>query len=257
MARKRRLTGEAALNAAYSKSDHQPLLDAWGITLSEDNLRLALTHRSFAHENDNLPDNERLEFLGDAVLGVSVAEQLYREFPNRSESDLSKMRAGVVNKFALASVARELGIGPYILLGRGEMLTGGDDKDSTLSDTVEAILGAIYLEYGFATARETVLRIFASRISEAPATGLNMDWKTVLLERLSDMKLPLPEYSTSASGPEHDQTFSSTATVGEDHRTEGTGHTKKEAEHAAAKAMVALLKGEVSQAGQASKQASS
>ena len=163
MARKRRLTGEAALNAAYSKSDHQPLLDAWGITLSEDNLRLALTHRSFAHENDNLPDNERLEFLGDAVLGVSVAEQLYREFPNRSESDLSKMRAGVVNKFALASVARELGIGPYILLGRGEMLTGGDDKDSTLSDTVEAILGAIYLEHGFATARETVLRIFASR----------------------------------------------------------------------------------------------
>lgn len=248
MARKRRLTGEAALEAAYNKTDHQPLLDAWGVTLPDDMLRLALTHRSFAHENDNLPDNERLEFLGDAVLGVSVAEQLYREFPNRPESDLSKMRAGVVNKFALASVARELGIGPNILLGRGEMQTGGDDKDSTLSDTVESILGAIYLVHGFDKARETVLRIFASRISDAPATGLNMDWKTVLLERLSNMKLPLPEYATSVSGPEHDQSFAATLTVGEQgtgshFETQGTGHTKKEAEHAAAKSMVALLKG--------------
>ena len=168
MARKRRLTGEAALNAAYSKTDHAPLLEAWGVDLPDDLLRLALTHRSFANENDNLPDNERLEFLGDAVLGLSVAEQLYRQFPDRSESDISKMRAGVVNSHALASVARELDMGRYILLGRGEMRTGGEDKTSILEDTVEAILGAIYLHHGFEVARATVLRIFASRITEAP-----------------------------------------------------------------------------------------
>ena len=243
MARKRRLTGEAALEAAYSKTDHAPLLEAWGVTLSDDMLRLALTHRSFAHENENLPHNERLEFLGDAVLGVSVAEQLYREFPTRPESDLSKMRAGVVNMYALADVARELGMGPYILLGRGEMHTNGSDKHSILSDTVEAILGAIYLEHGFEKARETILRIFASRITNAPSTGLNMDWKTVLLEKLSDMKLLLPSYETSASGPEHSQTFSSELKVGENLQTAGTGRTKKEAEHAAAKAMVELLNG--------------
>lgn len=241
MARKRRLTGEAALQAAFGKTDHGPLLDAWGVSISDDLLRLALTHRSFANENDNLPNNERLEFLGDAVLGLSVAEQLYREFPERPESDISKMRAGVVNMYALADVARELGMGPHILLGRGEMRTGGEDKHSILADTFEAILGAIYLEHGFAVAREAVLRILAKKISNAPSVGLTMDWKTVLLERLSDMKLPLPSYSTQASGPEHDQTFSSQLVVGEDFRTEGTGRTKKESEHAAAKAMVALL----------------
>src|SRR5699024_499108 len=125
MARKRRLTGEAALRAAYSKHDHTPLLQAWGIELSDEMLRLALTHRSFAHENDNVPNNERLEFLGDAVLGLSVAEQLYTQFPQRSESDISKMRAGVVNMYALAGLARSLGLGEYILLGRGEMKTDG------------------------------------------------------------------------------------------------------------------------------------
>ncbi|MDN6618767.1 MAG: ribonuclease III, partial [Corynebacterium variabile] len=97
MSRKRRLTGEAALEAAFSKTDHTPLLEAWGVELSDGMLRLALSHRSFANENGNLPNNERLEFLGDAVLGLSVAEQLYRQFPDRSESDISKMRAGVVN----------------------------------------------------------------------------------------------------------------------------------------------------------------
>ncbi|HCT14597.1 MAG TPA: ribonuclease III, partial [Corynebacterium nuruki] len=149
MSRKRRLTGEAALEAAFTRTDHAPLLAAWGVELSDDMLRLALTHRSFANENGNLPNNERLEFLGDAVLGLSVAEQLYRQFPDRSESDISKMRAGVVNMYALADVARELGMGDHLLLGRGEMMTGGSDKHSIIADSVEAMLGAIYLEKGF------------------------------------------------------------------------------------------------------------
>ncbi len=241
MARKRRLTGEAALSAAYGKSDHAPLLEAWGVDLPDDLLRLALTHRSFANENGHLPNNERLEFLGDAVLGLAVAEQLYRQFPERAESDISKMRSGVVNMYALAGVARRLGMGEYILLGRGEMLTGGKDKHSILADSVESMLGAIYLHHGFDVARATVLRIFSDMITEAPTTGLNMDWKTVLLEKLSDMKLPLPTYEVRGEGPEHDKTFFATVTI-DDLVAHGEGHTKKVAEHAAAKQAVQKLK---------------
>ena len=240
MARKRRLTGEAALNAAYGKSDHAPLLEAWGVDLPDDLLRLALTHRSFANENGHLPNNERLEFLGDAVLGLAVAEQLYRQFPERAESDISKMRSGVVNMYALADIARHLGMGDYILLGRGEMLPGGKDKHSLLADSVESMLGAIYLHHGFEVARATVLRLFAEKITEAPTTGLTMDWKTVLLEKLSDMKLPLPTYEVRGEGPEHDKTFYATVTIA-DLVTPGEGHTKKVAEHAAAKQAVQKL----------------
>lgn len=190
-----------------------------------------------------------------------MAEQLYRQFPNRTESEISIMRAGVVNMYALADVARELNLGPNILLGRGEMRTGGDDKHSILSDTVEAILGAIYLEHGFATARETVLRIFSDRITEAPTVGLTMDWKTVLVEKLSDLKLGDAVYASHGEGPEHNQTFYAQLAITSKRlptdgaiatpdsipenevylRTTGQGHTKKEAEHAAAKAAVSEL----------------
>ncbi|AWT25929.1 MULTISPECIES: ribonuclease III [Corynebacterium] len=244
MSRRRRLTGEAALNAAYGRIDHTPLLRAWGVELSDDMLRLALTHRSFANENGNLPNNERLEFLGDAVLGLSVAEQLYRQFPDRSESDISKMRAGVVNMYALADVARELGMGDHLILGRGEMLTGGSDKNSIIADSVEAMLGAIYLEHGFDVARSTVLRIFERRITTAPSTGLTMDWKTVLLEKLSDLQLHAePVYEATAQGPDHDQTFNATVTVDGEVRGTGSGHTKKEAEHHAARAAYRYFSG--------------
>lgn len=238
MARKRRLTGEAALRAAYGKSDHAPLLAAWGVDLPDQVLRLALTHRSFANENDHLPNNERLEFLGDAVLGLSVAEQLYRQYPDRSESDISKMRASVVNQYALADVARKLDLGEYILLGRGEMKTDGKDKDSILSDTVEAILGAIYLEHGFAIARATVLRLFQDKIDTALTVGLNMDWKTTVQERLSERGMGHPEYRTESEGPEHAKSFFSTLIVDGKDMTTGKGSTKKEAEHKAARALV-------------------
>lgn len=236
MARKRRLTGEAALEAAFSKTDHAALLEAWGVDLPDDMLRLALSHRSFANENGNLPNNERLEFLGDAVLGLSVAEQLYVQFPDRSEADISKMRAGVVNMYALAEVARDLGMGEYLLLGRGEMLTGGRDKHSILADSVEAMLGAIYRVHGFETARQAVVRIFADRITTAPSTGLTMDWKTVLLEKLSDLKVKgEPVYESTADGPAHDQTFHATVTINGELRGKGKGRTKKEAEHHSAR----------------------
>ncbi|MGO3038021.1 ribonuclease III [Corynebacterium variabile] len=244
MSRKRRLTGEAALEAAFSKTDHTPLLEAWGVELSDGMLRLALSHRSFANENGNLPNNERLEFLGDAVLGLSVAEQLYRQFPDRSESDISKMRAGVVNMYALAEVARELGMGGNILLGRGEEMTGGADKHSILADSVEAMLGAIYLECGFEVARATVLRIFERKITTAPSTGLTMDWKTVLLEKMSDLKISGdPVYASDVKGPDHDQTFSATVSFDGEVRGTGTGHTKKESEHHAAREAYRTLSG--------------
>ncbi|KAB1503839.1 ribonuclease III [Corynebacterium sp. 320] len=243
MARKRRLTGEPALHAAYNKTDHAPLLEAWGVSLSDDILRLALTHRSFANENDNLPNNERLEFLGDAVLGVSVAEQLYKQYPHNTESDISKMRASVVNMYALASVARELGLGQYILLGRGEQRTDGADKDSILADTVEAILGAIYLEQGFEVARATILRIFASRIDAAEVKGRTMDWKTTLTEELAGRRIQVePIFTITVEGPEHDQTFHAVLNLTGLLQSTGTGKTKREAEHKAAAAAVKLLR---------------
>lgn len=241
MTRKRRLTGEAAWDAAFATVDHATLAQTWGVEVPRDLLRLALTHRSFAHENGNLPTNERLEFLGDAVLGLVVAERLYLKFPSRSESAISKMRASVVNMYALADVARELELGPAILLGRGEKTGGGHDKNSILADTMEAMLGAIYLHHGFDTARDTILRIFDEKIANAPAVGLTMDWKTVLAERAAALKLGLPVYQTSVDGPAHEQVFSTVLFIDDEPRGEGSGATKKESEHAAARAAVESL----------------
>ncbi|MDN8623692.1 MULTISPECIES: ribonuclease III [Corynebacterium] len=230
-----RLTGEEAWVAAFGDVDHQPLLDGFGVSLPADVLRLALTHRSFANENGMLPNNERLEFLGDAVLGLSVAERLYRDYPDRTESEISKMRAGVVNMYALADVAREIGLGDHVLLGRGEQLTNGKDKNSILADTTEAMLGAIYLEHGFQTAKDVILRLFKSRIESAPTVGLHMDWKTELLEKIAGRGLGEPEYNTTISGPAHDPHFTSTVSLQGKVWGHGEGHTKKEAEHHAAR----------------------
>ena len=124
MSRKRsRLTGTEALEQEFAKVDHAPLLAALGVDLPHDILTLALTHRSFANENGMLPNNERLEFLGDAVLGLSVAGKLFEQYPTRPESDISKMRASIVSRYGLADIAREIGLGQYILLGKGELLT--------------------------------------------------------------------------------------------------------------------------------------
>src|SRR5437867_4545553 len=124
----------------------------------------ALTHRSYAYERGGLPTNERLEFLGDAVLGIVVTDQLYKEFPNQPEGDLAKMRAALVNMTVLADVAREIGLGEAVLLGRGEAMTGGREKPSILADTLEAMFGAIYLDRGMREAAKVVLGLFLPRI---------------------------------------------------------------------------------------------
>ncbi|MDO5029316.1 MAG: ribonuclease III [Corynebacterium sp.] len=241
MSRKRRLTGEAAREAAFGAVDHAPLMENLGVELPDDALKLALTHRSFANENGGLTNNERLEFLGDAVLGMCVAEELYRRFPDRAEQDISKMRAGVVNMYALADLARSIGLGQHILLGRGEKATGGEDKHSILADTTEALLGAIYLQHGFEVARDTVLRLFSKMIDDAPTESRGRDWKTLLQERLSAKHLPAPEYTVRTTGPDHDLTFYVDVLVNGVVKGSGTGATKKEAEmHAAHQAHTAL-----------------
>ncbi|MEJ5919583.1 MULTISPECIES: ribonuclease III [unclassified Corynebacterium] len=242
MSRKRRLTGEAARSAAFNSVDHAPLLEALGVQLEEDRLCLALTHRSFANENGHLTNNERLEFLGDAVLGMCIAEELYKRFPDRAEQDISKMRAGVVNMYALADLARRIELGPHILLGRGEKGTGGADKHSILADTTEALLGAIYLEHGFDVAKDTILRLFDTMIDGAPTESRGRDWKTLLQERLAAKKMPAAEYTVTTTGPDHELTFFVDAVVNGKVIGHGEGGTKKEAEmHAAHQAHSSLV----------------
>ncbi|MDU0477995.1 ribonuclease III [Staphylococcus chromogenes] len=239
--KKSRATGTEALDAAFEAVDHQPLLDALGVSMSPESLRLALTHRSFANENGMLPNNERLEFLGDAVLGLSVAGQLYAQYPTRAESDISKMRAGIVSRYGLADIAREINLGEHILLGKGESLSDGKAKDSILADTTEAIFGAIYLEHGFDVAREVILRLFRTKIDTASSKGKHQDWKTMLQERVAERKLSMPEYSAVVSGPDHDTTFTATVSVDDVKLGTGTGQNKKLAEqHAAQVAYQAL-----------------
>lgn len=242
MSRKNRLTGDEALQAAFHAVDHAPLLAALGVTLADEGLRLALTHRSFANENGTLPNNERLEFLGDAVLGLSVANQLYTQYPSRPESDISKMRASIVSRYGLADIAREINLGPHILLGKGELVTDGRDKDSILADTTEALLGAIYLEHGFETARGVVLRLFAAKIDAASATNIHRDWKTALQERAAELKYPMPVYSATSTGPDHDLTFTATVTVNDVPLGHGVGASKKFAEQKSAHEAYRLLR---------------
>ncbi|MDO4928395.1 MAG: ribonuclease III [Corynebacterium sp.] len=228
--------------AAFQKIDHASLMKHFGIELEPERLRLALTHRSFANEHGRLPNNERLEFLGDAVLGLSIAGALYERFPNRPESDISKMRASIVSRYGLADVARKIDLGSYILLGIGEEKTRGHDKDSILADTTEAILGAIYLQYGFETTRNIILHLFKDKIANASASGRYSDWKTTLQERLAERKITGITYETSADGPAHEQTFYATVSANGEELASGTGHNKKLAEQDAARNAVNALK---------------
>src|SRR6478736_3034347 len=144
-------------------AEHESLIEGLGVRLPDELLTIALTHRSFSYENGGLPTNERLEFLGDAVLGLVVTEELYHRHPDRSEGDLAKLRASIVNTQALADVGRHLsddGLGAHLLLGKGEENSGGADKASILADRVESLLGAIYLEHGLSGSREVILRLF-------------------------------------------------------------------------------------------------
>ncbi|MDL5155953.1 ribonuclease III [Actinomycetospora sp. Odt1-22] len=216
-----------------------------GIEVDPELLRLALTHRSYAYEKGGLPTNERLEFLGDSVLGIAVTERLYREHPDLPEGQLAKLRASVVNMHALASVARALGLGELMYLGRGEEMTGGRDKDSILGDAVEAILGAVHLEHGIDVARELVARLFGDLLHQAPRLGAGLDWKTSLQELTAAAGRGVPEYRITEEGPDHAKEFTATAVVTGEGLGTGTGRTKKDAEQKAAQAAYESLNGPV------------
>ena len=222
------LTGTIDTYAGLRSALGDPLLDP-------ELLDRALTHRSFAYENGGLPTNERLEFLGDSVLGVVVTETLYRTHPDLSEGRLAKLRAAVVNARALAEVGRAIGLGEHVKLGRGEEATGGRQKASILSDTVEAVIGAVHLSGGgFETSAQVVHRLFDPLIEAASAMGAGLDWKTSLQELSAEHSLGVPEYVIEDSGPDHMKTFTAQVRVGDRLYGNGTGRSKKEAEQAAA-----------------------
>jgi len=210
------------------------LIEALGGDVDRDGMDLAVTHRSFAYENGGVPTNERLEFLGDSVLGVVITEELYRRFPDLPEGQLAKLRAAVVNARALAEVGRNIEIGRYIKLGRGEETSGGRDKSSILADALEAVIGAYYLDRGVEPTRALVLRLFESALEGAAGLGAGLDWKTSLQELAAERSLGAPEYAVVESGPDHAKAFHATAVVGGNGLGEGTGRSKKEAEQRAA-----------------------
>ena len=220
------------------------LLDALGVDLPDDLLTLALTHRSYAYENGGLPTNERLELLGDAVLGLVIVEELFRRHPDSSEGDLAKLRNSIVNSQALAGVARDLtddGLGEYLLLGRGEVNTGGHSKASILADTLESLLGAVYLEHGLEGARGVILRLFDDLLDTAPTLGAALEWKSSLQELTASRGLGVPRYDVSSEGPDHDRRFTAVVYVNGEPMGSGVGRSKKAAEtDAAAQAWTAL-----------------
>jgi len=202
----------------------------------------ALTHRSYAYERGGLPTNERLEFLGDAVLGIVVTDSLYAEFPDQPEGDLAKMRAALVNMTVLADVGREIGLGDVVKLGRGEEMTGGRDKSSILADTLEAVFGAIYLDRGIKKASKVILGLFLPRIRGQVEGGVVHDYKTALQELAAARLGSLPEYALTESGPDHAKRFQAVVLLGGTSYGTGAGRSKKEAEQAAARVAVEKLR---------------
>ena len=198
-------------------------------------LQLALTHRSFSYENGGTPTNERLEFLGDAVLGLLITEALFERYPDLDESKLSPLRSSVVNTKALATIARELALGQYLRIGKGEEATGGRDKNSLLADSLEAVVGAIYMEHGYAATAKVVLRWCESALTVATADGANLDSKTALQELASARGLNGPEYEITESGPDHDKSFAAIAILSGEKFSQGFGKSKRDAEQIAAK----------------------
>ncbi len=208
-------------------------------------LEQALTHRSFSAENPNEKDNERLEFLGDAVLELIISHILYKRFPVLSEGELTKMRAGLVNELSLAGLSNEICLGSYIRLGKGEEKSGGRQKASILADTMEAILGAIYLDGGFESVFEVITGLFLKKIEQENFEQKPLkDYKSMLQEFTQANSHMLPTYKViEAVGPDHDKHFTVGLWLNGTLLAKGVGRSKKEAEQQAAqKALELLLK---------------
>lgn len=194
----------------------------------------ALTHSSYASEHPGTGHNERFEFLGDAVLQMAVTEFLFAAFPDLPEGQLAKIRAASVSGAELADVARMLQLGGYLHLGRGEDASGGRHKDSILADAMEAVLAAVYLDAGYPTAREIILRLWEERVRVKASAPGRRDYKTRLQELLA-AEQRRPEYEVEGSGPDHSRLFTAVVLVGGEMWGEGSGRSKKEAEQEAAR----------------------
>ncbi len=219
----------------------EELLSELGVPLDPQLAELAQTHRSWAYENGGAPTNERLEFLGDSVLGVIVTEYLYTTFPDRPEGHLAKLRSAVVNAQCLARVAVGLELGEGLRLGRGELTTGGRAKVSILADTMEAFIGAIHLSGGIEMSSRFVHHLFDPLVDEAARLGAGLDWKTSLQELCAQRGLGVPVYEHSESGPDHDKRFEAYAIAGDLRFGPGPGLNKKQAEQEAAALAYAAL----------------
>lgn len=212
----------------------EELLKRLGVEIDLETLRLALTHRSYAYEHGGIPTNERLEFLGDSVLGFAVTDHLYKNHPDLPEGDLAKRRSAVVSTRALAGIARSLGVGECILLGQGEILTNGKDKSSILADTMESLIGATFLNHGIEIARLMVLRLVLPLLHDVEVLGAGTDWKTAIQEIAAARKLGSIEYRITGSGPDHARSYEAVLHIGGTAYGQGTGPSKKEAEQESA-----------------------
>ena len=210
------------------------LFEVVGQRIDESLLLRALTHRSYAYENGGVPNNERLEFLGDSVLGLVVTDSLFAAHPDLPEGQLAKLRAAVVNMRALAQVARTISLGEYVFLGRGEESTGGRDKASILADTTEAVIAAVYLSAGLPAATALVHHLLDPLMKSSASLGAGLDWKTSLQELTASGSLGVPEYRVTEKGPDHMKSFHAESRVGSELLGSGFGTSKKEAEQMAA-----------------------
>ena len=226
--------GQPAAGEPQPAHQHHVLLKRLGVDIDAGTLRLALTHRSYAYENGGIPTNERLEFLGDSILGYSVTDALYRDNPELPEGDLAKRRSAVVSTRALAGIARQLGVGEFIYLGQGERLTNGRNKSSILADTMEALIGATYLANGIEVARDLVMRLTGPLLLDAGVLGAGTDWKTNIQETAAGRHLGPVVYAVQGNGPDHARTFEATLLIGGKPYGTGRGNSKKEAEQEAA-----------------------
>lgn len=217
--------------------DVNALVERWGETIDEEHLHLALIHRSYANEAGGIPNNERLEFLGDSVLSIVIAERLFQDYPTCSESDLSRMRAATVSQEPLAEAARALGLGDFLYLGRGESASGGREKASILSDAFEALIGATFLSRGFEATRAVILRVLAPQLRDAFVGGQAQDWKTSIIEYSREKGWGAVHYELVGEGPDHARRFTASVYVDGREGVQGSAKdtSKKHAENMAAR----------------------
>ncbi|MCL2784508.1 MAG: ribonuclease III [Propionibacteriaceae bacterium] len=216
-------------------------LDELGINVDSQLMDLAFTHRSWAYENGRGATNERLEFLGDAVLGAVVTEFIFHTYADRMEGQLARLRAAVVSGQTLAQCARELDLGTNLKLGKGEIATHGDTKDSILADAFEAVVGAIHLSGGFPATAVFMSSVLGPVIEDAASRGASLDWKSSLQELTAAMNLGIPVYTGDATGPDHERVFTAEVHIHDQVLGTGTATSRRGAEqHAAEIAYEAL-----------------